>query len=73
MTSVVRPARDALERRLDLALGEAVERRRRLVEHQDRRRLEDRARDRDALLLAARELEPALADHASRSLAAASG
>ena len=56
------PARDALQRRLDLALGESVERRRRLVEHQDRRRLQHGAGDRHALLLAARELQPALAD-----------
>ena len=55
-------ARDALERRLDLPLGEAVERRRRFVEHQNRRRLQHRARDRDPLLLAARKLEAALAD-----------
>ena len=39
-----------------------VERRGRLVEHQDRRILEDHARDRDALALAARELDAALAD-----------
>jgi len=39
-----------------------IERRRRLVEHEDRGVLEDRARDRDALLLAARELEPPLPD-----------
>ena len=62
MTSVVRSARDAVERRLDLALGVAVERRGRLVEDEDRRRLEDGAGDGDALLLAARELQPALAD-----------
>ena len=62
MTSVVRPSRDALQRVLDLALGEAVERRGRLVEHQDRRPLQDRAGDGDALLLAARQFEPALAD-----------
>ena len=52
----------ALKRILDFALGETVERRGRLVEHQDRRRLEDRAGDGDALLLAAREFQPALAD-----------
>ena len=44
-------------------LGAAVERAGRLVEHQDRRVLEQGAGDRDALLLAARQLEPALADH----------
>jgi hypothetical protein len=52
-----------LQRRLDLLLGHGVERRGRLVEHQDRRRLEDGAGDGHALLLAARQLEPALADH----------
>ena len=39
ITSVVRFARHALERILDLLLGVAVERRGRLVEQQDRRRL----------------------------------
>src|SRR6516164_3627762 len=47
--------------RMGVALGVAVERRGRLVEDQDRRALEDRARDGDALLLAAGELETALA------------
>jgi len=45
-------ARYAIERLLDLVFGMAVERGCRLVEHQDRRRLENRARDRDALLFA---------------------
>src|SRR5262249_7543428 len=54
--------RHPLERVLDLLLRVAVERRGRLVEHQDRRRLEDGARDRHALLLAAGELQAALAD-----------
>ena len=62
MTSVVRSARDAVERRLDFALGVDVERRGRLVEDQDRRRLQDGAGDGDALLLAAGELQAALAD-----------
>ena len=48
----------ALDRRLDLA----VERRGRLVEHQDRRVLQQHAGDGDALALAARELDAALAD-----------
>ena len=47
-----------LDRRLDLA----VERRGRLVQHQDRRVLEDDAGDGDALTLAARQLDAALAD-----------
>jgi hypothetical protein len=62
MTSVVRSARDAVERVLNFALGVAVERRGRLVEHEDRRALEDGAGDGDALLLAAGELQAALAD-----------
>ncbi len=53
-----------LEARLDLALGLGVERGGRLVEHQDARALQDHARDRDALLLAAREFQAALADRA---------
>ena len=56
------PLRDALQRGLNLAFGEAVERRGRLVEHEDRRRLQHRAGDRDALLLAAGEFQAALAD-----------
>ena len=67
------PLRDALERGLDFALGEAVERRGRLVEHQDRRRFQNRARDGDALLLAARQFQAALADLRVDSPAAASG
>ena len=43
--------------RLDLG----IERRGRLVQHQDRRVLEERAGERDALPLAARQLDPALA------------
>ena len=62
MMIVVRPRRDRVERLQDLRLGAAVERAGRLVEDQDRRILEQGARDRDALLLAARQLEPALAD-----------
>ena len=50
------------EARLDRGLDLAVERGGRLVEHQDRRVLEDHARDRDALALAAGELHAALAD-----------
>jgi hypothetical protein len=55
-------ARDDLQLRLDRALGARVERGRRLVEYQYRGALEDRARDCDALLFAARQLEAALAD-----------
>jgi hypothetical protein len=55
-------ALDRFQRRLDIGLGAAVERAGRLVEDQDRRVLDQGARDRDALLLAARELQAALAD-----------
>ena len=56
-------ARDLGELGLDDLLGARVERDGRLVEDQDGRVLEQRARDRDALLFAAGELEAALADH----------
>jgi hypothetical protein len=58
-------ARDFRQRALDFALGAGVERAGRFVEQQDRRVLQDGARDRDALLLAARQLQPALAHHRS--------
>ena len=63
MTMVVRLARDVVERRLDRFLGAAVERAGGLVEDQDRRVLQQGAGDRHPLLLAARQLQPALADH----------
>src|SRR5262249_7275128 len=47
---------------LDRSLDLAVERGGGLVEYQDRRGLENHARDRDALALSARELDAALAD-----------
>src|SRR5438552_3160357 len=47
---------------LDHLLALAVEARRRFVEDQDPRVGEDRARDRHALPLPARQLDPALAD-----------
>ena len=47
---------------LDGELDFAVERRSRLVEHEDRRILQDHARKRDPLSLPAGELDPALAD-----------
>ena len=62
MTNVVRPAHDLAQRRLDLLLGRRVDRRRRVVEDQDPRVGQERARDRDALALAAAERQPALAD-----------
>src|SRR5690606_387573 len=51
-----------LERLLHGALAFRIERARRLVEQQDRRVLEERAGDRDALALAAREPHAALAE-----------
>src|SRR5581483_8989922 len=56
------PGREPVERLLHLALRLGVERARRLVEHEDRRIAQDRACDRDPLLLAAREAIAALAD-----------
>eukprot|EP00961_Rhodomonas_salina_P125405 1689302-Rhodomonas_salina.1 len=56
------PGRHAVERVQDERLRLRVQRRRRLVEEQDLRVLQRRARDRDALLLAAAQLEPTLAD-----------
>ena len=55
-------ARDDFQLGLDRALGARVERGRRFVENQYRGALQDRARDRDALFFAARQLEAALAD-----------
>ena len=63
MTNVVRPCRSDSQAVLDQRLALAVERRGGLVEHQDPRIREDRARDRDALTLAARELDAPLPDH----------
>ena len=58
-----RPARHQRpERVLNERLALGVERARGLVEDQDRRVLQDRARDRDALALSAGELDAALAD-----------
>ena len=55
-------ARQALQRVLDGALRHGVDARRRLVEDEDGRVLEQRAGDGDALLLAAGEAVAALAD-----------
>src|SRR5436189_3311693 len=57
-------AHQVVERLLHEPLGLRVECGRRLVEDQDRRILEQRARDREALALAAGEQHAALADHA---------
>ncbi len=55
MTIVVRPARRRPQRAEDRLLRDRVERRGRLVEHQDARVLEQRPGDAEALALAARE------------------
>src|SRR5579859_617869 len=53
---------DPVELVLNVLFGMAVERRGGFVKQQDRRALEDRGRDGDALLLAAGKLQSALAD-----------
>ena len=65
---MVRPAHQAVERLLDHRLVLGVDRRQRLVEHQDRRVAQQRAGDGDALALAARELDALLADHRAVAL-----
>ena len=62
MIRVVRPGKNPVERFLDQVLGVTVQGAGRLVEDQDPRVAQDRAGDRDALALAAREPDPALAD-----------
>ena len=54
-----------LQRLLDLRLGRRVERAGRLVEDQDRRVLQQRPGDGEALALAARKRDAALADGVS--------
>ena len=71
MISTVRPAIRRSSAQLHDALALGVERARRLVEQQDRPVGEDRARDREALPLPAREPHAALAEMALRSLPAA--
>ena len=61
-------AHRGLERRLHGALAFGVERRGRFVEQQQRRILEDRARDGEPLALAAGQAQPALADLGSVAL-----
>jgi hypothetical protein len=55
------PAHDVAEASEDLLLGVRVNCRQRVVEHQDRRVEDDRARDRRALFLPARQREPPFA------------
>ena len=63
MAIVVRPSISRSRARLDQPLADRVEGRRRLVEDQDAGVLEQDPGDRDPLLLAARQLVAALADH----------
>ena len=62
MTRVVRPCGELDQRLLDGALGLGVEGRGGFVEDEDRRVLDEHAGDGEALLLAAGELDAALAD-----------
>jgi len=57
------PTHKILQRRLHQRLGLAVERRRRLIENQNRRIFQDRPCNRDALPLPARKPHPALPDY----------
>ena len=61
-TSTVCPASAGRSRRDEPALGERVHRRERVVEHDDARSGDERARERDPLALAAGEVDAALAD-----------
>ena len=71
MTIVVRVAHQVGERGGDLGLAFGVERRGRLVEQQQRRVAQNGARDGDALALAARQRDAALADRRVEASAAA--
>ena len=62
MMIVVRSAHRLAQAVADLRLGRRVDRGGRVVEDQDPRVDDERTRDRDALPLAARERDPALAD-----------
>ena len=61
MAIVVRPLQQPGQRSLHLVLGFRIERCGRLVEEDDRSVLDQRARDRDALALAAGELQSVFA------------
>ena len=63
MMIVVRPRIASRRPTRILRLGRRVDRGGRVVEDQDPRVDDERARDRDPLALAARERDPALADH----------
>ena len=71
MAIVVRPSHQPLQRGLDQPLAHGVEGGGRLVEDEDPRILEQHPRDRDPLLLAARQLVAALADDRVVALGAA--
>src|SRR5690349_15245641 len=61
------PRRKLIERLLDCRFRRRIERRRRLVENEDRRVLEENPSDSHALLLTARQLHAALADDGIKS------
>jgi hypothetical protein len=65
------PDHQAIERGLDRRLVLGVDRRQRFVEQQDRRVAQQRARDREALALAAGEPHAAFADRGIPALRAA--
>ena len=73
MMKVVRPCADLVDGQLDARLGLDVQRAGRFVEHEDRRVLQHRAGDRDALAFATRQLGAALADARNRSRRSWSG
>ena len=68
ITSVVRCLHQFLQRGLHQGFAFGIERRRGLVEQQQRRIAQDRAGDRDALALAARQRNAALADLGLKAL-----
>jgi hypothetical protein len=62
------PLHQAAERLADRFLRFAVERGGRLVEQEERRVLEERPRDRNALTLSARELDASVADDSANTI-----
>ena len=73
MTSVVRPSISRASAVLHQRFALGIERGGRLVEQEQRRLAQNGARDGDALALAARQRDAALADRASHSPAAGAG
>ena len=68
MAITVRPRISRDKRLADRLFGFAVERGGRFIQQQDRRVLQEGARDGDALPLPARDLDPAIADHGRHAL-----